>query len=264
MEIRKLDVPVMAELFARGEKPEYLFWVGCAGAYDDRYKKVVRAFVKILTHLDIDYAVLGKEESCTGDPARRAGNEMLYVMQAIRNIDVFKSYDVKKIITICPHCYNILKNEYPDLGGNYEVINYIEFLDTAISEGRLKTDPSVFADAKVTYHDPCYLGRGNGIYEKPRSLLQQMTPQLLEMKRHKSFAVCCGAGGGQMFKEAEKGEKEVFMERTEEALGTGANVIATACPFCMTMLTDGLKYKDKTDQVKNLDIAEMIAQSLNL
>ena len=264
METRKLDVPVMAELFARGEKPEYLFWVGCAGAYDDRYKKVVRAFAKILAYLDINYAVLGKEESCTGDPARRAGNEMLYQMQAIRNIEIFRYYDVKKIITICPHCYNILKNEYPDLGGNYEVINYIQFLDTAIHEGKLKIDTSVFADAKVTYHDPCYLGRGNGIYDIPRSVLKKLTHHLVEMERHKSFALCCGAGGGQMFKEAEKGDKEVYMERTEEALGTGADVIATACPFCMTMLTDGLKYKNKIDTVKNLDIAEMISLSLNL
>ncbi len=254
----------MAEMFARGEKPEYLFWVGCAGAYDDRYKKVVRAFVKILTYLNVNYAVLGKEESCTGDPARRAGNEMLYQMQALRNIEVFTSYDVRKIITICPHCYNILKNEYPDLGGNYEVINYIEFIDRNITEGKLKIESSVFAEEKVTYHDPCYLGRGNGIYEGPRSVLKKMTHNLVEMERYKSFALCCGGGGGQMFKEAEKGKKEVYMERTEEALATGASVIATTCPFCMTMLTDGLKYKDKIDTVKNLDIAEMIAFSLDL
>jgi heterodisulfide reductase subunit D len=264
METRKLEVPVMAELFARGEKPEYLFWVGCAGAYDDRYKKVVRAFVKILAHLNVNYAVLGKEESCTGDPARRAGNEMLYQMQAMRNIEIFNSYEVKKIITICPHCFNILKNEYPDLGGNYEVINYIQFLDTAIRENKLNIDPAVYADVKITYHDPCYLGRGNGIYDKPRSVLKKMSNHVVEMPRHKSFALCCGAGGAQMFKEAEKGEKEVYMERTEEALATGADVIATACPFCMTMLTDGLKYKDKIDTVKNLDIAEMIVLSLNL
>lgn len=264
METRKLDIPVMAEMFARGEKPEYLFWVGCAGAYDDRYKKVVRAFAKILAYLRVDYAVLGTEESCTGDPARRAGNEMLYQMQAMRNIELFKSYEVRKIITICPHCYNILKNEYPDLGGNYEVINYLQFLDTAIQEGKLKADPSVFADTRVTFHDPCYLGRGNGIYDKPRGVLKEMTRNLVEMERHKSFALCCGAGGGQMFKEAEKGDKEVYMERTEEALRTGADVIATACPFCMTMLTDGIKYKNKTDEIKNLDIAEMIALSLKL
>jgi Fe-S oxidoreductase len=264
METRKLEVPVMAELFARGKKPEYLFWVGCAGAYDDRYKKVVRAFVKILAYLEIDYAVLGKEESCTGDPARRAGNEMLYQMQAIRNIGIFKSYDVRNIITICPHCYNILKNEYPDLGGNYEVINYIQFIESNIHHGKLKINPSSFAEIKVTYHDPCYLGRGNGIYDEPRSILKKLTHNFEEMERHKSFALCCGAGGGQMFKEAEKGNKEVYMERTEEALKTGAEVIASACPFCMTMLTDGLKYKDKVETVKNLDIAEMIALSLNL
>jgi Fe-S oxidoreductase len=264
MEIRKLEVPVMAELFAGGKKPEYLFWVGCAGAYDDRYKKVVQAFAKILAYLEIDYAVLGKEESCTGDPARRAGNEMLYQIQAIRNIEKFKSYDVRKIITICPHCYNILKNEYPDLGGNYEVLNYLQFIETNIHNGKLKIDPSFWAEIKVTYHDPCYLGRGNGIYDEPRSILKKMTHNFVEMGRHKSFALCCGAGGGQMFKEAEKGNKEVYMERTEEALNTGAEVIASACPFCMTMLTDGLKYKDMIDTVKNLDIAEMIALSMNL
>ncbi len=264
METRKLEVPVMAELFARGKKPDYLFWVGCAGAYDDRYKKVVRAFAKLLAYLGIDYAVLGKEESCTGDPARRAGNEMLYQMQALRNIDLFTSYGVRKIITVCPHCYNILKNEYPDLGGNYEVINYLQFIETNIQNGKLKIDLSLFSETKVTYHDPCYLGRGNGIYDEPRSILKKMTHNFTEMKRHKSFALCCGAGGGQMFKEAEQGNKEVYMERTEEALKTGAEVIASACPFCMTMLTDGLKYKDKIDTVKNLDIAEMIALSLNL
>jgi heterodisulfide reductase subunit D len=264
METRKIEVPVMADLFARGEKPVYLFWVGCAGAYDDRYKKVVRAFVKILAYLDVSYAVLGKEESCTGDPARRAGNEMLYQMQAMRNIERFNAYGVKKILTICPHCFNILKNEYPDLGGEYEVINYIDFLDLCIRNGKLKTDPSVFKDVRVTFHDPCYLGRGNGIYDSPRTVLKNMTGHLVEMKRNRSFALCCGGGGGQMFKEAEKGEKEVYMERTEEALGTRAEVIATACPFCMNMLTDGLKYKNREDDVKNLDIAEMIAQSLNL
>lgn len=206
----------MSEMFARGEKPEYLFWVGCAGAYDDRYKKVVRAFVKILTYLDVSYAVLGKEESCTGDPARRAGNEMLYQMQALRNIEVLKSYDVKKIITICPHCYNILKNEYPDLGGSYEVINYIQFIDTKINEGKLALGSSVFAEEKVTYHDPCYLGRGNGIYDKPRSVLKKLTQHLLEMERHKSFALCCGAGGGQMFKESEKGKRKFIWKEPKK------------------------------------------------
>jgi heterodisulfide reductase subunit D len=264
METRKIEVPVMADLFARGEKPEYLFWVGCAGAFDDRYRKVVRAFAKILAYLDVSYAVLGKEETCTGDPARRAGNEMLYQMQALQVIEILKMYEVKKIITICPHCFNIFKNEYPDLGGNYEVINYLQFLNRFIEEGRLKIDSRSLENISVTYHDPCYLGRANDIYEEPRHILKKLTGNLVEMNRNKSFALCCGAGGGQMFKEAEKGDKEIFIERTEDALRTEAKVIATACPFCMTMLTDGLKYKNMEEEIKNLDIAELIAQSLKI
>lgn len=254
----------MADLFAKGEKPEYLFWVGCAGAFDDRYKKVVRAFAKILTHLKVSYAVLGKEETCTGDPARRAGNEMLYQMQALQVIEIFKMYEVKKIITICPHCYNIFKNEYPDLGGNYEVINYLQFIDKHIKEGKLKISQETLKNITVTYHDPCYLGRANDIYDEPRSVLKSLTPGLLEMDRNKSFALCCGAGGAQMFKEAEKGNKEVFIERTEDALKTGASVVATACPFCMTMMTDGLKYKNREEEIKNFDIAELVVQAMNL
>jgi Fe-S oxidoreductase len=264
METIKIEIPVMADLFAKGEKPEYLFWVGCAGAYDDRYKKVTRAFAKILTHLNISFAVLGKEETCTGDPARRAGNEMLYQMQAMQNIETFKMYEVSKIITICPHCFNIFKNEYPDLGGNYEVISYVELLDKFIADGTLKVDISKFADVKITYHDPCYLGRANNIYDEPRKVLHSLTSNLVEMERSKSFALCCGAGGGQMFKEAEKGDKEVFIERTEDALKTDAKIIATACPFCMTMMTDGLKYKNKEDEIKNYDIAELITLSLGI
>jgi heterodisulfide reductase subunit D len=264
MEVRTIEVPVMADLHSKGIAPEYLFWVGCAGAFDDRYKKVARAFARILSWLEVSYAVLGKEESCTGDPARRAGNEMLYQMQALRNIEVFNTYGVKKIITICPHCFNILKNEYPDLGGSYEVINYLQFLEMHIDSGKLKINPDICRDVRITYHDPCYLGRGNGIYDLPRRILNKLTGNLVEMEHHKSFALCCGAGGAQMFKEAEKGEKEVYIERTEEALRTGAAVIATACPFCMTMLTDGLKYKNKENEIKNLDIAELIAQSLGL
>ena len=264
METRKIEVPVMADLFARGEKPEYLFWVGCAGAFDDRYKKVVRAFAKILTFLDVSYAVLGREETCTGDPARRAGNEMLYQMQALQLISIFGTYEVKKIITICPHCYNIFKNEYPDLGGNYEVINYLQFLNGRIADGSLRIDQTALDNTVVTYHDPCYLGRGNEIYDEPRQILSNLTVNVVEMERNRSFALCCGAGGAQMFKEAEKGNKEVFIERTEEALRTNASVIATACPFCMTMMTDGLKYKNRENDIRNLDIAELIAQSLNL
>ncbi len=264
METLKIDLPVMAEVYARGEKPEYLFWVGCAGAFDDRYKKVARAFAKILTHLQVNYAVLGKEESCTGDPARRAGNEMLYQMQALQNIETFKKYEVRKIITICPHCYNIFKNEYPDLGGHYEVIHYVQFLDEPIRNGKLKPNKALCKETRITYHDPCYLGRANDIYSEPRAILESLTENLVEMKRHKSFALCCGAGGAQMFKEAEKGNKEVFMERTEDALETGASVIATACPFCMTMMTDGLKYKNKEEQIRNYDIVELIAMDLDL
>jgi Fe-S oxidoreductase len=264
METRKIEVPVMADLFARGEKPEYLFWVGCAGAFDDRYRKVVRAFAKILTWLDVSYAVLGKEETCTGDPARRAGNEMLYQMQALQVIEIFRMYEVKKIITICPHCFNIFKNEYPDLGGNFEVINYLQFLNRNIEDGKLKIDPASLDNVAITYHDPCYLGRANEIYEEPRRILSKLTGNLFEMERNRSFALCCGAGGAQMFKEAEKGDKEVFIERTEDALRTDAKVIATACPFCMTMMTDGLKYKNREDEIRNLDIAELIVQSLKL
>ncbi len=254
----------MADLHAEGRKPEYLFWVGCAGAIDDRYTKVTAAFAKILTFLEVDYAVLGKEESCTGDPARRAGNEMLYQMQALQNIEIFRMYGITKILTICPHCYNIFKNEYPDLGADFQVVNYLQFLDQMILEGKLKIPESRFQNVSITYHDPCYLGRANDIYFEPRSVLKKVTSRLVEMDRNKSFALCCGAGGGQMFKEAEKGDKEVFIERTEEALKTGAKIIATACPFCMTMLTDGIKYKNREEEVKNLDIAELIAQSLNL
>lgn len=264
MAIRKIEIPIMADLFAKGEKPDYLFWVGCAGAYDDRYKKVTRAFAKILVHLDISFAVLGKEESCSGDPARRAGNEMLYQMQAMQNIEVFKTYDIKKIITICPHCYNIFKNEYPDLGGEYEVINYVELIDMFIEEGKLKLDETTLKNIKITYHDPCYLGRANSIYDPPRKILKSLSGRYVEMDRNRSFALCCGAGGAQMFKEAEKGDKEVFIERTEEALKTEAEIIATSCPFCMTMITDGLKYKNREEEIKNYDIAELIVQSLEI
>jgi Fe-S oxidoreductase len=260
----KNEVPVMADLYARGIKPDYLFWVGCAGAFDDRYKKVARALAKILNHLKINYAVLGTEESCTGDPARRAGNEMVFQMQALTNIEVLNGYEVKSIITICPHCYNIFKNEYPALGGNYNVINYTQFLKQQIDSGNLKISSDIFADKSVTYHDPCYLGRCNNIYDPPREVLNTIPSTKVEMKRNKSFALCCGAGGGQMFKEAEKGDKEVFIERIEDVLETGADIIATACPFCMTMLTDGIKYKNKEEEVKNYDIAELIALSLNL
>lgn len=263
MEKIKIDVPMMADLFAQGKKPEYLYWVGSAGAFDDRYKKVSQAFVKILHHLKIDYAVLGIEESDSGDVARRTGNEMLFQMQALMNIEVMNGYEVKKIITCDPHDFNTLKNEYPDLGGHYAVEHHTEFLKRMLDEGKLKLSNS-FANKSITYHDPCYLGRANHIYNPPRDVLNALGIKIKEMPRNKSFALCCGAGGGQMFKEAEKGEKEVFIERTEEALTLNPDVIVTACPFCMTMMTDGIKYKNQEEKIVNLDIAEMVAIGLGL
>lgn len=260
----QIDVPVMADLAAQGKKPEILYWVGCAGAFDERYKKVTRSFAKILNHAQVDYAVLGKEESCTGDPAKRAGNEMLFQMQALGNIEILNGYDVKKIVCTCPHCFNILKNEYPELGGNYEVLHYTTFLEELINEGKLAIDKSVFKDKKITYHDPCYLGRGNNIYDAPRNVIGKLGGNFTELKRNKSFALCCGAGGAQMFKEAEKGDKEVYAERTDDVIESKAEIVATACPFCMTMLTDGIKFQDKQEDVKNYDLAELIAQNLNL
>lgn len=260
----KVEVPVMADKFAKGEKPEYLYWVGSAGAFDDRYKKVSQAFVKILAYLNIDYAVLGVEESSSGDIARRAGNEMLFQMQAMTNIEILNGYEVKKILTCDPHAYNTFKNEYPDFEGNYEVIHHSQFLAELIANGTLQLDKNILKGKKVTYHDPCYLGRANKEYEAPRKVLKALGVDLIEMPRNKSFALCCGAGGGQMFKEAEKGDKEVFIERIEEALTLNPDVVATACPYCMVMMTDGLKYKDKIDSIKNYDIAELIIEALGL
>ncbi len=256
-----LDVPLIA---SASEKPDFLLWVGSAGAFDDRYKKVIRSFVKILNHLQINYAVLGTEESDSGDVARRAGNEMLFQMQALTNIEVLKGYEVTKIVTCDPHDFNTLKNEYPDLGGNYEVIHHSQYLQQLIDSGKITPDKGEMAGKKITFHDPCYLGRANGEYSAPRSVLNAIPSVKTEMPRNKSFALCCGAGGGQMFKEAEKGDKEVFIERTEEALATGCDIIATACPFCMTMMTDGIKYKNKEESVKNYDIAELVSMGMGL
>lgn len=260
----KVEVPLLADFVARGEQPEYLFWVGSAGAFDDRYKHVSRAFVKLLAHLGASYAVLGTEESSSGDVARRAGNEMLFQMQALMNIEIFEGYGVKKILTCDPHAYNTFKNEYPDLGGNYEVIHHTRFIRDRMAEGKLKIPGEAFKDRRITYHDPCYLGRANGEYNAPRQILEVFSAGKTEMKRNRSFALCCGAGGGQMFKEAEKGDKEVFMERTEEALETGADIIATACPYCMVMMTDGLKYKNMEEKIKNYDMAELVVLALGL
>jgi len=257
----QIQVKTMAEMLANGEEPEVLFWVGCAGSFDDRAKKITRSFVSILNKIDIKFAVLGTEESCTGDPAKRAGNEFLFQMQAMANIQVLNGYGVKKIVTTCPHCFNTLKNEYPGLGGDYEVMHHTQFLTGLMSEGRLKVEGGSFKGKRITFHDPCYLGRANNEYEAPRNLLSQLDSELVEMKRCKTKGLCCGAGGAQMFKEAEKGDKEVNIERTEDALEVQPDIIATGCPFCNTMMTDGVKNFNKEASIKIFDLAELIAEA---
>lgn len=258
-----LHVPTMAEMAARGETPEILFWVGCAGSFDDRYKKVTVAFVKILSKVGVSFAVLGTEEGCTGDPARRAGNEFLFQMQAMSNIQVLDMYQVKKIVTACPHCFNTLKNEYPELGGHYEVLHHSDYLQQLIDAGKVRIqDGKAFKGRRITFHDSCYLGRANDIYEAPRQVLEQLDAELVEMKRCRTKGLCCGAGGAQMFKEPEAGKKDVNIERVEEALATGADTIAVACPFCMVMMTDGVKNKEKEEYVKVLDLAELIEEGM--
>ncbi len=256
-----INVPTMAELAAKGVTPEILFWVGCAGSFDERAKSITAAFVKILNKLSVNFAVLGTEESCTGEPAKRAGNEFLFQVQAVSNIEVMNAYGIKKIVTACPHCFNTIKNEYPELGGNYEVLHHSEFLQQLINEGKIKLQGGgEFKGKKITYHDSCYLGRSNNIYEAPRKVLEILDAELVEMKRSRTKGLCCGAGGAQMFKEPEPGFKDINIERTEEAIGTGAKVIAAACPFCMTMLSDGIKNKEKESEIKVYDIAELIAK----
>ena len=258
-----MEVPIMADLRSRGESVEILFWVGCSGSYDQRAQKITRAFTSILSRLGIQYAILGKEEMCTGDPARRSGNEFVFQMMAFQNIQTLNNYRVRKIVTACPHCFNILRNEYPELGGNYEVVHHTVFLQQLIDEGRIRLkEGGSYAGKKIAYHDSCYLGRGNAIYEAPRIVLEALDAELVEMKRCKSKGLCCGAGGAQMFKEEEKGSLRINQERTREALDTGAGLIATACPFCNTMLTDGVKHEEKESEVKVMDIAELIATEM--
>ena len=260
-----LQVPTMAEKMAQGQSPEILFWVGCAGSFDDRAKKITKALVKILNECKVDFAVLGTEENCTGDPAKRAGNEFTFQMQAMMNIQVLDGYEVKKIVTACPHCFNTLKNEYLELGGEYEVIHHTQLIQELINQGKLSLkDGGTFKGKKITFHDPCYLGRANDVYEAPRELIQKLDAELVEMKRCKTKGLCCGAGGAQMFKEAEKGNKEINVERTEDAIETNANIIATGCPFCNTMMTDGVKNFEKEDSIEVLDVAELIANAADL
>ncbi len=260
-----LNVPTMAEMMAQGETPDVLFWVGCSGSFDDRAKKITKAVVKILNACNVKFAVLGTEESCTGDPAKRAGNEFTFQMQAMMNIQVLNGYEVKRIVTACPHCFNTLKNEYPELGGNYEVIHHTQLIQDLINTGKLQIKGGEqFKGKKITFHDPCYLGRANDVYEAPRELIEKLDAELIEMKRCKTKGLCCGAGGAQMFKEAEKGNKEVNVERTEEALATASEIIATGCPFCNTMMTDGVKNFEKENEIKVLDVAELIANAADL
>ena len=258
-----MTVPTMAEMIAKGEVPDILFWVGCAGSFDQRAQKITKAFATILHKVGYKYAILGKEEACTGDPARRAGNEFLFQMMAYQNIQVLNGYEIKKIVTTCPHCFNILKNEYPELGGTFEVIHHTMLLQQLIDDGRIKMkEEGSFKGKRITYHDSCYLGRSNNIYEAPRKVLEALDAELIEMKRCKSNGLCCGAGGAQMFKEEEKGNRYVNIERVGEAVETGANFIAAACPFCNTMMTDGVKHKEKENEVQVLDVAEMVAASM--
>ncbi len=258
-----MKVPSMAEMMANGETPDVLFWVGCAGSFDQRAQKITKAFATILHKVGIKYAILGKEEACTGDPARRAGNEFLFQMMAYQNIQILNGYGIKKIVTTCPHCFNTLKNEYPELGGTYEVIHHTTLLQQLIDEGKIKLkEDGEFKGKKISYHDSCYLGRANNIYEAPRKVLEALDAELVEMKRCRTNGLCCGAGGAQMFKEDEPGDKRINIERTDEALETGAKFIAAACPFCNTMMTDGVKNREKETEVEVLDIAEMIASSM--
>lgn len=261
----ELKVPTVAELLAKGETPDILFWVGCAGSFDERAQKITRDICRILQHVGINYAILGTEESCTGDPAKRSGNEFLFQMQAMMNIEVLNGYEIKKIVTACPHCFNTLKNEYPALGGYYEVIHHTQLIQSLIDEGKLKpADNNIFKGKKITYHDPCYLGRANEVYEAPRKVLESLDAQLVELKRCKSNGLCCGAGGGQMFKEPESGKKDINIERIEEVIAIQPQVVAAACPFCMTMLKDGVKIKEKESEIEVLDIAEITARANKL
>ena len=256
-----MNILTIRELKDKGIEPEILFWVGCAGSFDDRAKRITKSFASLLNKAGVSFAVLGKEESCTGDPAKRAGNEFLFQMQAVSNIEVLNQYNFKKIVTTCPHCFNTLKNEYPELGGKYDVIHHTELLSTLISEQKIKIDNSEFNGKKITFHDPCYLGRANKVYEPPRKIIESLNADLKEMKSCKDKGLCCGAGGAQMFKESEKGNKEINIKRTEEALETKSEIIASGCPFCNTMLTDGIKNKEMEDNVHVYDIAELLDKS---
>lgn len=257
----ELKIPTMAEMVAEGKSPDVLFWVGCAGSFDARAQKVSVAFTKILNALNISFAILGNEEACTGDPARRAGNEFVFQMLAMQNIQILNGYEVKKIIATCPHCFNVLKNEYPELGGKYEVIHHTQYLQQLMASGQLRMkEGGAFQGKTITYHDSCYLGRANDVYEAPRELLEALDGDLREMQRIKKNGLCCGAGGAQMWKEDEPGDKRINTERAQEALATGADVVAVNCPFCLTMMSDGIKAEEQQEKVMVYDLSEMIVQ----
>ncbi len=257
-------VRTMAEVVAAGEVADVLFWVGCAGSFDERAQKITKAFAKILHAAGINFAVLGNEEACTGDPAKRAGNEFLFQMLAMQNIGTLNAYNVKKIVTACPHCFNTFKNEYPELGGVYDVVHHTVFINELLKEGKIAIKDGAFHGKKITYHDSCYLGRSNNIYEAPREVIEKLDAELVEMKRSKEKGLCCGAGGAQIFKEAEHGKKEVNVERAEDMIESQATIVASACPFCMTMLRDGIKIKEKEQTIEIKDIAELVANAADL
>jgi Fe-S oxidoreductase len=256
-----LDIPTMAEAFERGDRPELLFWVGCMGSFDDRAKKITVAFARILKAANVNFAILGQEETCNGDPARRMGNEYLYQMLAKQSIETLDRYEVKTVVTFCPHCFHQIGNEFPQLGGNYEVIHHTTYIERLLQAGMVPLDTEEGKRLTMVYHDSCYLGRYNGVYDAPRESIKRALPvvNLVEPQRTKSRGLCCGAGGGRMWMEEKEG-KRINVERTEELLATGADAIAVACPFCMTMMTDGVTAKGA--DVPVLDVSEIIASRL--
>lgn len=252
-------MPTLARDYAAaGETFDILFWVGCAGAFDDRYRRVTATFAGLLDKAGIRYAVLGDEEACTGDPARRAGNEFQFQMLAAQNIQTMEMYGVQKVVTACPHCFNTLKNEYPAVGGKAEVLHHSQFLVQLLESGAIKVQGEE-KPTRIVYHDSCFLGRANDIYEAPREVIRALKADLMELKRSRAKGLCCGAGGAQMFKEPEKGAKDINIERTEEILAENPQTIAVACPFCMTMVSDGVKNKEREADVKVRDISEILA-----
>ncbi len=256
----KVKIPVLADVHALGEKPEILLWVGCSGSYDTRSQKIIRAFCQVLNKAGVSYAILGEEENCCGDPARRAGNEFVFQMLALQNIQLFRQYEIEKIVTICPHGYNTFKNEYPVLGGCFKVLHHTQYLIELIQQGKIKFKKG--NASKITLHDSCYLGRINGDYVSPRKILEALKMEFVELERNRENGFCCGAGGAQMFKEEENGLERVNTNRAREIAITGCGTVATNCPFCTTMLMDGLKDLNKEDEIRVMDIVEIVVDNI--